>query len=684
MKNRNVAVCLRMAAGLFSVLLFAQSVGCASGNATQQEAAQIQETTEAQETEETQSAESVEEDVHQETNEEAAQAGDKEYVYDFDALVNDDWKNSVMDVVNEKKYDDFSPVAKENLVIEDRIKDIFQNTDISSLSEDSDLYKILTFYNQILDPEWQETSAKKEIKEKLDRIDSVKSQDELYELFRDKFYGRYNQGMSRSVNFMGQTSTNSIYPQTINYAGKMSEDQSNAIRDYLILLGFSEDRANEIVANAVEMDDLIMSFFEGLPQDYNEGYVDKQDFRDKNVKYPLFDILEAQNALGMYKEIYCIISYPDFLDEYYSDENTLKIRDHMLCSAAISLSRLDEADGGKTYYTLFPSGTDEEFPEFLSYTCYNLAPDVFMQEYKNRYLDEKNIEAVQTMLEDIKTSMRSVIDSSDWLSVHGREMANHKIFYLKNYIGENGKKDDLSEVELSDDPMENFVAFKLSRYNFEDEQLSVKKGEEEQYGANFLVDNAFYYPYGNSIVVGDGCLEGESFEGDSSYEEKLGYLGSLLAHELSHAYDPQGSSFDYEGYYNPWMTDEEYEAYSEKTGKIEEFFDGIEVGEGIILDGKRVSCETFSDLMGVECCLKILEGMENPDYDAFFKAYARSYACYYTQDGLIKAVEDTHLPCKERINYVLGQFDQFYDTYEVDPESPYFIPEEKRLENFCK
>ncbi|WP_026492745.1 hypothetical protein [Butyrivibrio sp. XPD2002] len=110
MKNRNVAVCLRMAAGLFSVLLFAQSVGCASGNATQQE-----------------------------TNEEAAQAGDKEYVYDFDALVNDDWKNSVMDEVNEKKYDNFSPVAKENLVIEDRIKDIFQNTDISSLSEEKRL-----------------------------------------------------------------------------------------------------------------------------------------------------------------------------------------------------------------------------------------------------------------------------------------------------------------------------------------------------------------------------------------------------------------------------------------------------------------------------------------------------------------------------------------------------------------
>ncbi len=39
----------------------------------------------------------------------------------------------------------------------------------------------------------------------------------------------------------------------------------------------------------------------------------------------------------------------------------------------------------------------------------------------------------------------------------------------------------------------------------------------------------------------------------------------------------------------------------------------------------------------------------------------------------------THLPCKERINYILGQFDVFYETYGVDPESPYYVPEEKRL-----
>ena len=57
-------------------------------------------------------------------------------------------------------------------------------------------------------------------------------------------------------------------------------------------------------------------------------------------------------------------------------------------------------------------------------------------------------------------------------------------------------------------------------------------------------------------------------------------------------------------------------------------------------------------------------------------------AGYYDEEGMKMQVADTHLPAKLRINYTLGQFDRFYETYDVDPESPYYVPEDKRLSAF--
>lgn len=75
-----------------------------------------------------------------------------------------------------------------------------------------------------------------------------------------------------------------------------------------------------------------------------------------------------------------------------------------------------------------------------------------------------------------------------------------------------------------------------------------------------------------------------------------------------------------------------------------------------------------------------METQENPDYDLFFKSEAKFHAHYYTEDGLKNSLKDTHLPDKERINYVLGQFDKFYETYDINENSPYYVPESERLQ----
>ena len=120
---------------------------------------------------------------------------------------------------------------------------------------------------------------------------------------------------------------------------------------------------------------------------------------------------------------------------------------------------------------------------------------------------------------------------------------------------------------------------------------------------------------------------------DVSYEERVAYLGRLIAHELSHTYDPKGINYDYHGYKEPWMTEDEAAAYAEKIQKITDFFEGKETAYGLKIDGKLVTQETFADILATGCCLKLLEKQENPDYDLFFKSAAKFHAHYYTEDG---------------------------------------------------
>ena len=108
----------------------------------------------------------------------------------------------------------------------------------------------------------------------------------------------------------------------------------------------------------------------------------------------------------------------------------------------------------------------------------------------------------------------------------------------------------------------------------------------------------------------------------------------------------------------------------------------MEIDGGNVINGENVTNEAFADLLAMKICLNILGQMDDPDYDAFFKAYAAGFACYYTEEGLEEAVKDSHLPYMIRVNCIPAQFDEFYETYDVDPDSPYYVPEEKRLDIF--
>ena len=685
MKKRSKVAFVKAFTLLFCANLLAGSTGCASKGAENAQTAssantQTPDAIESDTEESAKSTDNTNEASSEQDFEENVTASDKEKVWDFDALVNDEWRESIKnsDIMDGRHT--YAAYYASDELLEDRIQDLFNNTDISTLPEDSDLYKAISVYNQLKDEDYQSTKVKDDVIEKLSAFGSIKTLDDLYGLLSDPFYASFNNGMARKVIYSAGSSINWITPATLNYQ-EMASDQEDALKNLLLFLEYDESRADEIVSNTKEIDDFISKYREQSKED-DTYYFYEEDLDDQGITVPVFDILRKLNATGPKEFFLALNSYPEFLNEYYTDENLPKIRDHMIASMAINFSLFIESDNHVTYGLFYPDDPDNSFDDNMVQAINNVSSDIVTKEYNSRYISDKRIEEVTSLLEEVRTTMRDIISDCDWLSVHGKELAKRKVLRQNYFFAENAYNDNFSEVTLTDNPIDNYIALRTSQQNFYNEQLSNKRDDLSIYGINMMATNAYYEPEMNAILVQCGELDDDPSTNDLTFEEELANIGFTVAHEISHGYDPSGSQYDFEGYYDPWMTDEEAKAYDLQAEKIKEFFDGMDIGENCILDGSLVCNETFSDLMAMECCLRILEAKENADYDAFFKAYAKVNAFYYTTEGLTEAIKDIHLPGKERINYILGQFDKFYETYDVDPESPYYVPEDKRLSAF--
>ena len=67
-----------------------------------------------------------------------------------------------------------------------------------------------------------------------------------------------------------------------------------------------------------------------------------------------------------------------------------------------------------------------------------------------------------------------------------------------------------------------------------------------------------------------GILGDALYREDMSDEEMCGAIGMIIAHEISHAFDPTGAQFDATGRMKNWWTEADEAAFAERTQNSEQ------------------------------------------------------------------------------------------------------------------
>ena len=190
--------------------------------------------------------------------------------------------------------------------------------------------------------------------------------------------------------------------------------------------------------------------------------------------------------------------------------------------------------------------------------------------------------------------------------------------------------------------------------------------------------NAYYDPSNNEIVFPAAILQPPFYNPEADDAVNIGAIGFVIAHEISHAFDANGSKYDEYGNYNEWWTEEETQKYNELSQSIIDYYNNYEV-MGVHVNGSLTLSENIADLGAMTCVTSII-GDNKKSLDQAFGQLAYIWASVETAGYQLYLLNnDTHSPNKLRVNAVLSSCDAFYDVYDIAETDGMYVAPQNRV-----
>ena len=206
-----------------------------------------------------------------------------------------------------------------------------------------------------------------------------------------------------------------------------------------------------------------------------------------------------------------------------------------------------------------------------------------------------------------------------------------------------------------------------------------KPTEPENWAMPGHMVNACYDPFVNDITFPAAILQAPFYSMKQTRSENLGGIGSVIGHEISHAFDSNGAKCDENGNINNWWTEDDFKRFEEKVNQMIEQFDGIELPWGKV-NGAFIVSENMADNGGVSVTLDIMSRTAGASYEEYFYNWARVW-CQKAKPEFSQMLlsVDVHGPAILRANIPPRNFEEWYSTFNVTETDKMYIAPEKRI-----
>ena len=301
--------------------------------------------------------------------------------------------------------------------------------------------------------------------------------------------------------------------------------------------------------------------------------------------------------------------------------------------------------------------------------------------YGRKYFGEEAKADITSIVEKIIETYKERVRKNDILAEETKEKAILKLSSIKIKMGYPDNYDALFDTFKVAENASFFDAvqdIRLKKRKHDFERLNEPTDRGEWLMPGHMV-NACYDPFKNDITFPAAILQKPFYSVDQKIEENLGGIGAVIGHEISHAFDNNGSHFDENGNLFDWWKEEDFKKFEGLTKDMTEQFDGIPFHGGKVNGGLVVS-ENIADDGGMAVTIEIMHTLPDPDFKAYFLNWGRIW-CMKAKESYMKLLLtlDVHSPSELRANMMPRNFNEWYEAFNVKPTDKMYLPEEKRI-----
>ena len=307
------------------------------------------------------------------------------------------------------------------------------------------------------------------------------------------------------------------------------------------------------------------------------------------------------------------------------------------------------------------------------------------------------------LIDALRFAFRVRLEANTWMSPEAKAEAFKKLDTLQVKVGYPDEWQSYATVTIDD----SYALSTLNAYNalLRRSLDSVGKPvDKTEWITPPQTVNAFYNPLFNEIVFPAAILQPPFFDFRADPASNFGAIGFVIGHEITHAFDLQGSQFDAQGNLRQWWTAQDVEQFQALNDRVVAQYGAIEVLPGVNVNGQITVTENVADLGGVQVAYQALEaylaerGAPLPppptlegattapaaptftQQQRFFIAAASVWRSQTREETLLNLIRtDSHAPSTIRSTQPLRNADAFFAAFGIAPADPMFFPPEERV-----
>ena len=364
------------------------------------------------------------------------------------------------------------------------------------------------------------------------------------------------------------------------------------------------------------------------------------------------------------------------------------------------------------FYGRTLQGTDELRPRWkrgvgLVESCLG---EALGEIYVERHFPPSHKSAMEALVGRLIEAYHQSISSLEWMSPATRERALEKLALFTPKIGYPVRWRDYSAVEVvPGDVLASVRSVERADMAYSLNKLT-KPVDRDEWHMTPQTVNAYYNPTMNEIVFPAAILQPPFFDPQADDAVNYAGIGAVIGHEIGHGFDDQGSTFDGTGKVSDWWTQEDREAFTERTSALISQYDaytpevvvakhrdaGTAQAEIPHVNGALTIGENIGDLGGLGIALKayslaladagipsvdeapVIDGLTG--LQRFFYSWARIWRSKSRPDyAELLLTVDPHSPAEFRCNGIVRNVDAFYKAFAVDSDDALWLSSNERV-----